>query len=308
MPRHYFKKGNTFGQAPAQNGSPSAKGAATCAPFTSEQDHYVKLLCSFEAFDHWFPYTSKELPPGCEHIATIWKVMMISRQRHQSIVQSHTRLSHGNQSIVRHLRDLGLPNISEENITQLSVGGQKMTWVNFHPQPTKCPKEVCQQKSTRVTFWSRKLSLSVGRFDGEEEEEEEETEEMVENEAEASMWSTAAGRSLGSAGNTTITCGDCAGSGDGVSVSSRGCCSSCCRGEETGVGLTPLVAGCLQLLGDMKSDAASLCEWLLFQKIEKATAILVGFKEFENMGGSSQVSFLLRSDKRGDLIRFWHPA
>jgi hypothetical protein len=64
---------------------------------------------------------------------------------------------------VRHLRDLGLPNISEENITQLSVGGQKMTWVNFHPRPTKCPKEVCQQKSTRVTFWSRKLSLSVGR-------------------------------------------------------------------------------------------------------------------------------------------------
>jgi hypothetical protein len=26
----------------------------------------------------------------------------------------------------------------------------------------------------------------------------------------------------------------------------------------------------LQLLGDMKSDAASLCEWLLFQKIEKS--------------------------------------
>jgi len=195
---------------------------------------------------------------------------------------------------VLHLRNLGLPNISEENIARLCVGRQRMTWVNFKPNNTKCPKQVLQQDSARVTTWSRKLSLRYGRFDkeGEEEEEqEEETEEMLKNEAEARMWVTAAGRSLVSTGNATATCG---GSG-----SNR----DCSGGEEAGGGLTPLVAGCLQLLGDMKNDAVILRKWRLFEKIEIAASVLRSFEEFEKRADSSRVSFLLRFDKRGDLFR-----
>ena len=98
MSRKGFQKGNTLRKAPAKDGSPSKK-ASPCAPFTTEQEYYVRRLRLFETVNFWSPYTANKLPPGNEHVATIAKVMMITPQRHQSLVESHPRLWQGNQSI-----------------------------------------------------------------------------------------------------------------------------------------------------------------------------------------------------------------
>jgi hypothetical protein len=158
MSKKGFKKGNTYGIQPAPEGSPGAKAAAPCEPFTSEQEHYVRSLQEFKKINHWFPYSAFVLPSESRHIATIAKVMMISQERHQRII-NHPRLWHGHQGIVQHLNDLGFDNVTEENVEQRSVGDQKkMLWVNLFDHPTSCPKIVALQKNTRVGHWSRSIS------------------------------------------------------------------------------------------------------------------------------------------------------
>ena len=162
-----FLKGNTLGQAPAPEGSPKRKLAAPQKPFNAEQQLYVNSLLEFREINHWFPYesTPREIAPGCEHIATIAKVMNISHNHHRRIVKSHPKLSHGYRGIIFHLRELGFVDISENNLEMRSINGVKIQWVNFHKEPKGCPMDVLKMQDTRVTHWSRCLALRVGRFD-----------------------------------------------------------------------------------------------------------------------------------------------
>ena len=123
-----FLKGHTYGQAPAPEGSPKGKMAASITPFNVEQQLYVDLLREFREINHWFPYNwfPREIAPGCEHIATIAKVMNISHNRHRRIVESHSKLSHGNRSILLHLRELGFVDLSDDNLEVRSINRVKV--------------------------------------------------------------------------------------------------------------------------------------------------------------------------------------